>query len=286
VTYPDPIRPLFQSALVRIGSFRCPVDHPCFTATGPTRSHLVVFPRNSVWIEQEGHRPFVSDPTHAVLYNAQHQYERRALSPDGDRSDFFGITPSLHREIQASFEPETADASESRFRAAQAVADAATYRYQRRIFEYVERQADADEMAVEEAVIEILQRVLASVYHERAAPAAASQRHLDLVDSARAYLAVHFAAKQSLADVARALDCSVFHLCRVFRRHTGMTLHEYRHQLRVRHALETVTSGKADLLEVALQLGYSGHSHFTAAFRDAFGAPPSVVRAEPPALRT
>jgi transcriptional regulator GlxA family with amidase domain len=70
----------------------------------------------------------------------------------------------------------------------------------------------------------------------------------------------------------------VFHLCRVFRRHVGMTLHEYRQQLRVRHALETVASGDVDLLQVALELGFSGHSHFTAAFRAAFGAPPSVLR--------
>jgi transcriptional regulator GlxA family with amidase domain len=63
-----------------------------------------------------------------------------------------------------------------------------------------------------------------------------------------------------------------------------MTLHDYRQQLRVRHALETVTAGKSDLLDVALGLGYSGHSHFTAAFREAFGAPPSVLRAERPRL--
>jgi AraC family transcriptional regulator len=138
-------------------------------------------------------------------------------------------------------------------------------------------------MAVEEAVIALLGELLATIYgvHPSLRLTAA---HRDLAEAARAHLAIHFARKESLSEVSCALDCSVFHLCRVFRVHTGMTLHEYRQQLRVRHALESVTSRRIDLLDVALQLGYSGHSHFTAAFRVAFGAPPSVVRAQPPAL--
>ena len=280
----DPNRPLFQSSLVRVGSFRCPVTHPSFRDSGPTKSHIFVFPRTSVWIAQEGRRPFVADPTHAVLYNPQHVYWRRAISPDGDRSDYFGVSPELHREIQAAFEPAVIDADTVSFRAGQALADAHTFRLQRRIFEYVQRHRDPDVLAVEEAVVDVLHRLLAGTYPERVAISESRRQHLDLVESARAYLAVHFARKQTLNEVARALQCSVFHLCRVFRKHTGMTLHEYRQQLRVRHALESVTAGRADLLEVALGLGYSGHSHFTAAFRHAFGAPPSVLRAQPPAL--
>jgi AraC-like DNA-binding protein len=277
----DPNRPIFQSSLVRIGSFRCPVAHPQFRDSGPTRSHLFVFPRTSVWIEQAGRRPFVSDPTHAVLYNPQHIYTRRPISPDGDRSDYFGVSPDLHREMQSVFEPATADCERAEFRDGQARADAQTYRLQRRIFEYVRQHADPDVMAVEEAVVEVLHRLLAAAYGERSAAEGVPRRHLQLVENARAYLAAHYASKQTLTEVARALGCSVFHLCRVFRRHTGMTLHEYRQQLRVRHALESVTAGSSDLLEVALGLGYSGHSHFTAAFRDAFGQPPSVLRAQP-----
>ena len=93
------MRPLFDSTLVRVGTFRCPVGHPRFRDSGPTKSHVFVFPRTSVWIEQAGRAPFVSDPTRAVLYNPRHLYERRPISPDGDRSDFFGVAPHLHREM-------------------------------------------------------------------------------------------------------------------------------------------------------------------------------------------
>jgi AraC-like DNA-binding protein len=281
VNHRDPIHPLFETPLVRIGHFRCPIDHPRFHDTGPTRSHLFVFPRTSVWIEQEGRRPFVSDPTHAVLYNPRHQYARRAISPEGDRSDFFGVSAALHREMLSTFEPAAADAPATAFSQGQVAADAATYRTQRCIVDYVRQASHPDAMAVEESVIEVLHQLLVSLYRARPREMTSPARHRDLVEDARAFLARHFAEKQSLSHVARALECSVFHLCRVFRKQTGLTLHEYRQQLRLRNALESVTSGRGDLLEVALGLGYSGHSHFTAAFRDAFGAPPSVLRAQP-----
>jgi AraC family transcriptional regulator len=78
--------------------------------------------------------------------------------------------------------------------------------------------------------------------------------------------------------VARRAGSSVFHLCRTFRRHTGSTLHGYRNQMRLRTALEQVAAPASDLTDLALDLGYSSHSHFTSAFRKAFGMAPSTFR--------
>ena len=66
-------------------------------------------------------------------------------------------------------------------------------------------------------------------------------------------------------------------MCRAFRAVTGSTLHAYRNRLRLQHSLEHVAGGES-LLDLALDLGYSSHSHFTAAFRRLFGTTPSRVR--------
>ena len=100
----------FSSRLVRIGSFRCPTHHPRFSDTGPPESHLVVFPRSSVWITHEGGAPFVGDPTHAALYNPGQAYTRGQISPDGDRSDWFAIAPALLRELSADLDASMGDA--------------------------------------------------------------------------------------------------------------------------------------------------------------------------------
>jgi AraC-like DNA-binding protein len=82
----------------------------------------------------------------------------------------------------------------------------------------------------------------------------------------------------SLGEVAGRLHTSEFHLARLFRAHTGFTLHGYRNQLRLRLALERIPA-EDDLTALAHELGFSSHSHFTDAFRALFGAPPAEVRA-------
>lgn len=81
-----------------------------------------------------------------------------------------------------------------------------------------------------------------------------------------------------LADIAADVGASVFTLCRLFRRHAGLPLHRYRRRLRLREALRRLADGERDLTGLALDLGFSEHSHFTNAFRAEFGVPPSGFR--------
>jgi len=72
---------------------------------------------------------------------------------------------------------------------------------------------------------------------------------------------------------------------RLFHRQTGTTLHAYRNQLRLRAALERLTDPGVDLLDTALDLGYSSHSHFTETFRRSFGITPFTGRGNLTATR-
>jgi AraC-like DNA-binding protein len=273
---PNTDRILFSSCLLRIGSFRCAPDHPLFNETGPTETHVMVFPRTSVWIAQVDRPPFVGAPTHAALYNAGHAFVRRRISPEGDRSDWFGLAPALLYEVFAEARSPAVDADELRFTTGQASASGELYRRQRTVFEYVRRTETADVIAVEEAAIGILRTLLGST--RRSTPRPAFHRQRELVENAKAHLAIQSSRRESLADVSAALGCSVFHLCRTFRAHTGSSLHAYRRRLRVRRALERVIETDEDLLSVGLSLGFSGHSHFTATFKREFGIVPSELR--------
>lgn len=97
------------------------------------------------------------------------------------------------------------------------------------------------------------------------------------------------AATRKTSAVARvaaaAADVTRFRLCRMFRRLMGTTMHAYREGLRLRAALDALEDPRADLTSIALDHGYSSHSHFTAAFRRAFGVPPSRVRERRPPTR-
>ena len=73
---------------------------------------------------------------------------------------------------------------------------------------------------------------------------------------------------------------SAFHLARVFRSETGFSVHGFRQALRLRSALDRLSAHRDDLTALALELGFSSHSHFSERFRNEFGVPPSQVRDE------
>jgi AraC-like DNA-binding protein len=270
-------RVVFSTECVTIGAFRCATDHPSFRNSGPIRDDCFVFPRTAVIIQHDTGRPFVADPTIVTLYNRRQQYERRAVSPEGDRCDWFAVSSALLRGALAERDPAAAD-GEHPIRFTHAPADAPTYLAQRRLF--VDASADADPLDVEERVVALLERVLGRAYTSQPRETTDERvpRAADLADAAKRWVAPRAAERLTLTRIAGALGCSVFHLCRSFRRATGLTLHAYRDDVRLRAALERLEQGERDLSRLALDAGYSSHSHFTAAFRRSFGTPPSAAR--------
>lgn len=83
-----------------------------------------------------------------------------------------------------------------------------------------------------------------------------------------------------LQDVADAASCSLFHLARSFRRHTGLSLHGYRQHLRLAVALQRLEDGERDLAGLAHDLGFSSQSHLGAAFQRELGVTPAQARRE------
>ena len=82
----------------------------------------------------------------------------------------------------------------------------------------------------------------------------------------------------SLSELARAVDCSPFHLSRIFRQRVGLPVYQYLLRLRLAVALDRIVEDGANLSALAFDLGFSSHSHLTTLFRRAFGVPPSMLK--------
>lgn len=273
-------RILFRSRILTVGRFRAPTTHPRFRDSGPIQNHILVFPRTSVWIHHEEGRPFVASPNLVTYYNRGQLYRRDAISADGDRCEWFAFEPSLILGVLSAWEPEVEDRPEAPFSMSHGPSDPRSYLAQRLVVESL-RRGEAEPLAVEETMVRVLERVLRASHGLPGAARKSSSergREVSLAESAKFAIARLLHGAPSLADVAGAVGCSPFHLCRAFREATGTTIHEYREQLRLRLALELLRDTRMDLTEIALELGYSSHSHFTAAFRRRFGVPPSRVR--------
>jgi AraC-like DNA-binding protein len=265
-------RVIFSSPLLKVGIFRCSRNDRRFADSGPAENHLVVFPRTSVWICHEGSRPFVADPHVATIYNRGQPYRRAHLSQDGDRSDWFGISPAIAmamaREVGGSMREDPDRPFQAEFRPV----SPRLYAAQREVFGLVQHGADS---------LEIEERALAVVAAAIRPPERPASGHpvgrrgtsarRDLAMQARAAIARRLFESPDLSTLAAELEVSPWHLCRLFREETGTTIHGYRRDLRLRVALERLEGAAGQVSRLAHECGFSSHSHFTAAFRKQFG---------------
>ena len=109
-----------------------------------------------------------------------------------------------------------------------------------------------------------------------------SARTRRLIDATKEFLQAHVANPIRLRDVGRAVGASPTYLTDVFRRVEGVPLHRYVMQLRLSRALVELPHA-SDLTTLALDQGFSSHSHFTSAFKRAFDCTPSEFRSASPA---
>ncbi|TPL46530.1 helix-turn-helix domain-containing protein [Mesorhizobium sp. B2-4-6] len=82
----------------------------------------------------------------------------------------------------------------------------------------------------------------------------------------------------TLAALARELGVSRFHFCRAFKQSTGKTPHAFIAQRRLEKSSGMLRSTNLSATEIALECGFGSSSHFTNAFRQAFGVSPMEFR--------
>lgn len=241
-----------------------------------------MFPRTAVRITHAGRAPVVADPTRVMFYNLGQEYSRDGVSPEGDRCDWFSFRAADVADAIRPFDASVEARVDRPFAATDGPSDAMTYASQRLLFDHVAGGGPVHELMVEEACMLLLDRVVAGAYASRGARVRApgeraARTHRIVAESVKELVATRFADALRLDDVAAAVGASPFHVARIFRRETGGTIHAHVNALRLRHALERIADG-TDLTRLGLDLGYSSHSHFTLAFRRAYGVPPSEMR--------
>ena len=88
----------------------------------------------------------------------------------------------------------------------------------------------------------------------------------------------HAGENLSVQVLAGMAGCSPFHLCRLFRQHTGQSLRQFRLRHRLGNALDRLAEGEDDLAALACDVGFNSHSHMTDAFRQTLGRSPRQLR--------
>ena len=91
-----------------------------------------------------------------------------------------------------------------------------------------------------------------------------------------AILRERLAEPPSLEEIGREVGCSAFYLSRMFSKEMGMTMPQFLRQIRMERAAELLRSGKFNVTEAALEVGYNSISHFSQAFCQTIGCCPNL----------
>lgn len=128
-----------------------------------------------------------------------------------------------------------------------------------------------------------LEGVKASCLAARKAAGAAEARS-EAEDSGRAplpeiarikdFIERNYASKIGLDDIAGAVSCSKYHLCRLFKQGTGGTIVDYLIARRIERAKELLKDEALSVKRISGMVGYSDPNYFTWTFKKAEGVSP------------
>jgi len=277
-------RTLVESHGISAVDFRCSAGVERAGPEEPNPTHSIVFVRRGVFGRTHRRENFVADPNHILFFNKSEPYRYSHPIPGGDDCTILTIDATIAPDLVAVHSPREAERLEAPFRIGYAPCSnrAAWLHYE--LLGLVRRQASL--LSLEDALSELAHVALRSAYESlerirqtKPLTFGAMRRRYELCESVKVTVNERIATLPSLRELADDLNCSPFHLSRLFHQTTGMSLRRYVSRLRASMAAERLAKGQRDLTDLALELGFSDHSHFTNAFRKEWGVPPSRFRA-------
>ena len=85
-------------------------------------------------------------------------------------------------------------------------------------------------------------------------------------------------ANEGVSALLRLSNLSHAQLCRLMKKHCGITPQQYIKDLRLSLAYQMIESTYDDFLSISMEVGYNSFSHFCSAFKEKYGLSPSALR--------
>lgn len=233
-------------------------------------THLV-FPYRGVFVRHLGHDDALAGPGQLLLFNPTESYRVSHPLAGGDDCLDLVVDEALLRELTPSSLLREGSALLYRRQSvridprAQALVA---------ILRHSLVRAIAEPLEAESLALTLVRRSLGA---PTARSTVASKGRRRLVDRIKLALASDLSRRWTLADIAAEVGGSPVYLTQVFQQVEGVPLYRYQLQLRLARALELLGTHD-DLSDLALEVGFSSHSHFSAAFQRTYGRSPSEFR--------
>ncbi len=235
-----------------------------------TETHLV-FPYRGVYARHLGRDQAVAEANQVLFFNATEGYRVSHPVPGGDACLSLVISEALLRELAPK--GLLRDGAGLAFRRQRLRIDPRT-QVLVALLRHSLLQGVAQPLEAESLALTLVQRALGP--RTTHAAGASTGRQL-LADRVKLVLASDPGRRWTLADIAAEVGGSPVYLTQVFQQVEGLPLYRYQLRLRLARALSLLAQYD-DLTALSLDLGFSSHSHFSAAFRETYGRSPSEFR--------
>jgi len=236
-----------------------------------TATTQLVFPYRGVYVRHLGDDQAVAEANQVLFFNATEGYRVSHPVPGGDASLSLAISePQLQELAPRTF---LRDGSRLAFRRQRLRIDARAQALVA-LLRHSLRQKIAEPLEAESLALTLVQRALGPRTTHAAGASIGRQR---LVDRVKLVLASDLGRRWTLAEIAAEVRGSPVYLTQVFQQVEGLPLYRYQLRLRLARALDLLAHYD-DLTALSLHLGFSSHSHFSAAFRETYGRSPSEFR--------
>lgn len=262
-------RPLLVTDTVDVWDVLCPGRSGDASAEEcVARTHLV-FPYRGIYVHRVGRLDHVAEANQAVFINADEPYRVSHPVDGGDATVSIGVDPATLLElIPIDHRHPRGRPSFNRFGLGigthtQALAAELRHRLARNAIDHLE---------AETLTLKLIRQTLDDNGSHVARHG--TERSKRIADRAKLVLLSDLSRRWTLKDIAADIGISPVYLTDVFRRAEGVPLYRYHLRLRLARAL-SLLADYDDLTTLALDLGFTSHSHFSAVFKQTYKQTPS-----------
>jgi AraC family transcriptional regulator len=277
-------RSLYDSPMIHVREYICrDVSHE-HSGEEQADANTITLLRHGAFTRHFGRRSVTADVNQATFFAKDSVYRVSHPGDCGDRGTSFEVAQPILNDIIRELDPAVDERPDHPFRLDSAPCDAKIFWRHREYVQRLERKtvAPLEPLWADVTGLQLMADVLESAFaHSGAKPkkrAATVEDHTERTEAAKTYMAARIGENITLDEIAASVYSSPFNFARIFQQQTGMPIHRYLLRLRLRASLERIAEPHADLTSVALDLGFSSHSHFTDVFRREFGKTPSEFR--------
>jgi AraC family transcriptional regulator len=233
-------------------------------------THLV-FPYRGVYLRHAGGDQAVADANHVLFFNAAEGYQVSHPVAGGDASLSLALSEDVLRELAPA--PLLKRRGALGFRLQHLGIDSRAQALVA-VLRHSLSNGSAEPLEAESLVLTLVSRSLGPRTTREPGASRARRR---LADRVKVLLASDLSRRWSLAEIASEIRGSPVYLTQVFQQTEGLPLYRYHLRLRLAQALDLIASCD-DFATLAADLGFSSHSHFSAAFRQTYGRSPGAFR--------